>query len=349
MSNPTLVPDGLQLYDFAMFAYFGAFVLYAFHMFWMRKPWFGKIAVSVLWGAWGLHTWFLVNRSIFYFHQYQGFVLPSTNMFEAISFFVWLIVLLYFALELVLKTRMFGMVALVLPVAGLAYTARGMDQNARELMPALKSYWLVFHITAMFISYAAFAMAFSFAIMYLLRSRGLMLLEKIDPKFDLKYLDNVGYKLVLFGFPILTLGVFLGAVWADSAWGRYWGWDPKETWALITWFIYLSYLHLRMQWKMVGFRSALFNIIGFVAVMITFLGVNMLDGIFKLNSIHAYAEGGAVFFLVILGLAVLIPTLMFFLPMPKEDIMLGEKANKQSGFTRAADEQLPADNAKGKA
>ncbi len=348
MSDPTSATGGLQLYDFAMFAYFGAFVLYAFHMFWARKPAFGKIAVSALWIAFGLHTWYLVDRSIFYFHQYQGFVLPATNMFEAISFFIWLTIMLYFALEWVLKTRMFGMIALILPVAGLAYTARGMDQAARELMPALKSYWLVFHITAMFISYAAFALAFSFAIMYLMRSRGMKLLERIDPKFDLKYLDNVAHKLIMFGFPILTIGVFLGAVWADSAWGRYWAWDPKETWALITWFVYLAYLHLRLHWKMIGFRSALFNIIGFVAVIITFQGVNLLDSIFKTNSIHAYAEGGAVFFLVILGLAVLVPTLMFFLPMPKEDITLGEEATKKSEFTRAVDESPKPAKGKGK-
>lgn len=320
MNATTTAATGIQLYDVAMFAYFGAFLLYAVHMFFARGRNFGLVANLVLIAAWVLHTVFLVNRAIFYYHQHQGFVLPATNMFEAISFFAWLIVLCYFALEYMLKTRFFGMIALILPVAGLAYTARGMDQDARELMPALKSYWLVFHVTAMFISYAAFALAFSFAIMYILRARGVASLEKIDPRFDLKYLDTVSYRLVMFGFPILTLGVFLGAVWADSAWGRYWGWDPKETWALITWLIYLAYLHLRMQWRWVGYRSALLNIVGFIMVLVTFQGVNLLDRVFKLNSIHAYAEGGGVFFLAVLGLAVLIPLIMYFLPMPKEDI-----------------------------
>ena len=339
MGEPTAAAaPGLQVIDFSMLAYFTAFFAYAVHLFFVRSKQFGLVANLILLAGWVLQTIYLVERSIFYYHQHQGFVLPSTNMYEAILFFIWLIVLLYIILEYVLKTRIFGMIALILPVAGLAYAALTETRDARELMPALKSYWLVFHVTAMFISYAAFALAFSFAILYILRSRGLARMEKIDPKFNLKYFDEVGYSLVLFGFPILTLGVFLGAVWADSAWGRYWGWDPKETWALITWFIYLTYLHLRVQWKLVGYRSALFLIIGFVSVLITFQGVNLLDSVFKLNSIHAYAEGGAVFFLVVLGLAVLFPVIMYFLPAPREDVARNLDSISTAKVRRAADE-----------
>jgi len=331
----------IGLYDITMFAYFGAFIVYAVHMFFARSKPVGLIANLVLWAAWIMHTVFLVQRSVFYFHQHKGFVLPATNMFEAISFFVWLIVLLYFGLEIVLKTRYFGVLVLLLPVAGLAYTARGMSPDARELMPALKSYWLVFHVTAMFISYAAFALAFSFAIMYILRSRGIASLERIDPKFNMKYLDEVSYKLIMFGFPILTLGIFLGAVWADSAWGRYWGWDPKETWALITWLIYLAYLHLRVQWHLVGYRSALLNVIGFAMVLVTFQGVNLLDKAFNLNSIHAYAEGDGKFFLIVLGLAILIPTLMYFLPKPKEDVTRDVDSVSESRLEQTGAESDP--------
>jgi len=333
--------QGLQLYDYVMMVYFGAFVLYAFHMFWIRHKAMGAVASILLWLGWIGQTVFLVERAIFYYHQHQGFVLPATNMFEAISFFAWLIVLLYLIGEFVIKTRIFGVLGMIVPIAAMAYTAAGINTDPRQLMPALKSYWLVFHIVSVFIGYAAFAIAFSLAIMYLLNARRDHALKRIDPRFNLQFLDDWSYRMVLLGFPMLTLGIFLGAVWADSAWGRYWGWDPKETWALITWFIYLAFIHLRIHWRWVGYRSALFNIIGFASVLITFIGVNLLDRVFKLNSIHAYAEGGGTFMLVLLGLAVLIPTVLYFLPTPKEEAAPVE--DQLSEFTLAS--EVAADDA----
>ena len=309
---------GLQLYDYVMFLYFGAFLIYAAHMFFARDRRVGAVASAVLWVAFTGHTAFLVLRALHYNEQYQGFVLPATNMFEAIGFFAWLIVLIYLIGEFVIKTRIFGVLAMLVPIAAMAYTA--IDKSGpRELMPALKSYWLVFHIITVFIGYAAFAIAFSLALMYLFNVRRDNALRRIDPRFSLKFLDEWSYRMVLLGFPMLTLGIFLGAVWADSAWGRYWGWDPKETWALITWFVYLAFIHLRLQWRWTGYRSALFNIIGFISVLITFIGVNLLDSVFKLNSIHAYAQGGQEFMLIFLGLAILIPVLLYFLPTPREE------------------------------
>lgn len=347
MNEMAHASSGINVYDFATFAYLAAFLLYALHAFFFRQKSVGVAATLLLAAAWILHTVFLVERALLYNAQYQGFVLPATNMFEAISYFAWLVSLLYLIFETgFLKTRVFGVFALIIPAAAMAYTGKFMDPSPRELMPSLKSYWLVFHITAMFISYAAFALAFSFALMYVLRANGIKSLEKIDPKYNLRFLDDTTYKLVLFGFPVLTLGVFLGAVWADSAWGRYWGWDPKETWALITWFVYLAYLHLRLQWNWVGYRSALLNIIGFVAVLITFQGVNLLDSVFKLNSIHAYAEGGGIFMLAILGLAVLIPLVMHFLPKPQEADLRKDEAIGE-GFTLASTlEEKPGASAK---
>jgi len=334
VTESATVASGLVIYDYAMIGYFVAYVLYAAHAFWLRQRAVGIAAAIVLALTWVVHTLFFVQRAIFYYHQHQGFVLPATNMFEAISFFAWLTVLSYLIIEpLLLRTRFFGVFGLLIPVAAMAYTAKGVSQDPRELMPALKSYWLVFHVTAMFISYAVLALAFMFALLYILRSRKLRL-EAIDTRFNLKWLDEVSYKLVLFSFPVLTLGIFLGAVWADQAWGRYWGWDPKEVWALITWLLYLAYLHFRIQRGWIGYRSALLNIIGFVAVLITFVGVNLLDQVFKLNSIHAYAEGGGVFFLVILGLCVLIPLVMYFLPMPDEKVLSDERVLLSNGGAR---------------
>jgi cytochrome c-type biogenesis protein CcsB len=312
------ISTGLGVYDFAIVAYFVAFLVYAAHAFFFRQEAVGRVAAVLLGIAAILHTVFFVQRAVFYYHQHNGFVLPATNMFEAISFFAWLTVLCYLVLEpLLFKTRHFGVFGLMIPLASMAYTAKWISQDPRVLMPSLKSYWLVFHVTAMFISYALLALAFMFALLYLLRSRKLKL-ESINTRFNLQFLDRVSYKLVLLAFPVLTLGIFLGAVWADQAWGRYWGWDPKEVWALITWLVYLAYLHFRLQRGWIGYRSALMNIIGFVSVLITFIGVNLLDEVFKLGSIHAYAKGGGDFFLIVLGLAVLIPLVMYFLPMPDE-------------------------------
>ncbi len=173
MNEMAHASSGINVYDFATFGYLGAFLLYALHAFFFRQKSVGVAATLLLGASWILHTVFLVERSLFYHAQYQGFVLPATNMFEAISYFAWLVVLLYLIVETgFLKTRLFGVFALIVPAAAMAYTGKWMDPTPRELMPSLKSYWLVFHITAMFISYAAFALAFSFALMYVLRANG---------------------------------------------------------------------------------------------------------------------------------------------------------------------------------
>jgi cytochrome c-type biogenesis protein CcsB len=329
--------SGLGIYDYAMLAYFAAYALYALHAFSLRRAGFGWVCTVTLAAAFAMHTAFMVQRALFYNAQYQGFVLPATNMFEAISYFAWLIVLLYLVVDVFfIKTRVFGVFALIIPVAAMAYSTNALSADPRELMPSLKSYWLVFHISAMFISYAAFTLACTFAVMYVLRAHGIKSLERIDPKYNLRFLDDASYRMVLLGFPMLTLGVFLGAVWAFHAWGRYWGWDPKETWALITWFVYLAYLHFRLQWNFVGYRSALMNTIGFAVAMVTFLGVNLLDYVFNLHSIHTYAEGGGPFVLAVLGLAVFIPLVMHFLPKPPEE---GLRTDEDLGeeFKPAAD------------
>lgn len=310
------MPQTSQLYDYAMFGYFAAYVLYAALIVFRKSRGLGLLATGILAATWLVHTGFLIERGMFYYKQYQGFLLPSTNMFEAVGYFAWLVTLLYLIAERVLKTRAFGVLALLFPAGGVAYAARAMSADPRELMPSLKSYWLVFHVTAMFISYAGLFLSFVFALMYLLQARGGRWVARLDQRFTPKYLDDISHRIVLLSFPVLTLGIFLGAVWADSAWGRYWGWDPKEIWALITWLIYLAYLHLRYQLGWSGYRISLLNTLGFAAVMVTFQGVNLLDSVFKLNSIHAYATGSSVFLITVLAVAILIPVIMLLLPAP---------------------------------
>jgi cytochrome c biogenesis factor len=189
----------------------------------------------------------------------------------------------------------------------------------------LKSYWLVFHITAMFISYSGFALAAVFSLMYLLRAKGVKLLANAGERMSLRYLDETANRIIMIAVPVLTLGVALGAFWADAAWGRYWGWDPKETWALATWLIYIAYLHFRHRPGWLGYRSAVLSCLGFMAVLITFQGVNLLDNVFSLNSIHAYTMGAAnvqkdIISLGILALPTLVFLVMLFLRPPAGDL-----------------------------
>ena len=326
-ANVQQISNTLQFYDYAVFGYIAAFTLYAIHVFFARRPVVGLVASIVLGASWILQTVFMVRRSMFYFEQHGGFVLPSTNMFEVMNYFVWLSVPIYLIVEnRMIKTRLFGAFAMFIPLLMLAFNARSMSQDAgaadpRELFPSLKSYWLWIHVSCMILSYAMFAIGAIFATLYILRALGVLNLERFSPKFSLKDLDRSSYRMVLFAFPVLTLGVFLGAVWADSAWGRYWGWDPKEVWALIIWLIYLSYIHLRMMgWA--GYRPALINLLGFSTVLMTFWGVNILANVFGLNSIHAYSNGGQddMYFLILLAIGGLAPIVMLFLPRPKSDL-----------------------------
>lgn len=317
---------GLQIKDYAMIGYFVAYLFYALHAFVLRKEWMGRLAVITLGAGWILHTLFLVSRGLYYYNQHKGFLLPATNMYEATSYFAWLVTLLYFILEIRLfKTRLYGVFALIIPLAALGFAAKSMGPDPRELMPSLKSYWLVFHITAMFISYSAFALAAVFGLLYLLRVRGWLPMKTFGEKLSLRSLDELSNRIIMVGVPVITLGIALGAFWADAAWGRYWGWDPKETWALGTWFVYIIYLHLRHRPGWIGYRSAVLACLGFTVVLVTFQGVNMLDNVFSLNSIHAYTMGAANVQKDIIGLGVMaLPMILFaamlFLPPPRGDL-----------------------------
>jgi cytochrome c-type biogenesis protein CcsB len=151
----------------------------------------------------------------------------------------------------------------------------------------LKSNWLIAHVITCFVGYAAFAVAFGTSIMYLFKantagaSRGLAGLLPVAAA-----LEELTQQLVMFGFLFLSIGIITGAVWANSAWGRYWGWDPKETWSLVTWFVYATMLHARLMRGWQGRRIAYLSIIGFCAVLFTYFGVNLLPGL------HSYGSMG---------------------------------------------------------
>jgi cytochrome c-type biogenesis protein CcsB len=209
---------------------------------------------------------------------------PLSNLYESLIFFAVCISAIFLWMEFRSNKPAIG--AFVMPLACLAMAYASLSPNVSDriqpLIPALKSNWLIAHVITCFLGYAGFAIAFGISIMYLLRQREPAMAGAggILGSFpDGDTLDDLTYKMVQFGFLFLTAGIITGAVWANSAWGRYWGWDPKETWSLITWFIYATLLHARLMRGWSGRRIAYISIAGFMAVMFTYFGVNLLPGL----------------------------------------------------------------------
>lgn len=215
---------------------------------------------------------------------------PLSNLYESVVFFAWSIVLIFGIIDIKYKYKIIG--AFVMPFALMAMTWAQLylPTDINPLMPALQSNWLLYHVITCFLGYAAFAVACGVSIMYLIKAKseekgteaagGLM--AQFPPT---KILDDLNYKAIMIGFPLLTLGIITGAAWANYAWGTYWSWDPKETWSLIVWFIYAAFLHARFTKGWVGKRAAWLSIIGFAATIFCYLGVNLL-----LSGLHSYGN-----------------------------------------------------------
>ena len=216
---------------------------------------------------------------------------PLTNMYESLVFFAWCTTIFYIFMEYKYKARVMG--AFVMPFAftAMAYAsfAKGINQEISPLIPALQSNWLIAHVMTCFIGYGAFAVAGGLGMMYLLKQsadrRGLSKNTLTGGLPDLKIIDDLTHKTIVFGFMWLTAGIITGAVWANEAWGTYWSWDPKETWSIITWFVYASTLHARFTRGWSGSRIAWLAILGFISVFFTYFGVNFL-----LSGLHSYGS-----------------------------------------------------------
>jgi len=208
---------------------------------------------------------------------------PLSNLYESLVFFAWCIILLHLFVEWRYKSRVIGVIGTLLAVSALAYASLK-PSEIQPLIPALKSNWLIAHVFTCFIGYASFAIAFGISLLYLLRRvGGPAVLDRLPSD---RLMDELTHQLVMFGFLFLSAGIITGAVWANSAWGRYWGWDPKETWSLITWFVYATLLHARFMRGWHGNRFAVLSIVGFLAVLFTYFGVNYLPGL------HSYGAMG---------------------------------------------------------
>lgn len=199
--------------------------------------------------------------------------LPFSNSYEFLLSFTFVTVLMYLLYEILSNNKNAGGTVMLMNALLVAVILLLMPQQigqTSQLMPALKSPWLTVHVLTAIAAYSAFTLAAGLAIIQL---RNAVVTEDISI-----------YRLVGFGFAMLSLSIVLGAVWAEQVWGSYWTWDPKETWALVTWIIYAIYLHLHRQKGWRGNNARILVIIGFVLVLFTFFGVNYL-----LPGLHSYA------------------------------------------------------------
>ncbi|NEO28316.1 MAG: c-type cytochrome biogenesis protein CcsB, partial [Kamptonema sp. SIO4C4] len=261
---------------------------------------------------------------------------PLSNLYESLFFLTWGITAIHFIAEQRTGSRLVGIFTAPLAMGITAFAALSLPPEMREaapLVPALKSNWLMMHVSVMMLSYATLMVGSLLAIAFLLVTRGqnvqlqgsslgnggyrlktpstsedttapagfssanastatataVLNPPKTTPTLSpqrltvAETLDNISYRIIGLGFPLLTIGIIAGAVWANEAWGSYWSWDPKETWALITWLVFAAYLHARITRGWQGRKPAILAATGFVVVWICYLGVNLLG-----KGLHSY-------------------------------------------------------------
>ncbi len=254
---------------------------------------------------------------------------PISNLYESLFFLAWGITTMHLVAEWMSKSRLVGAVTspMAMGITAFAALTLPVDMQASEpLVPALKSNWLMMHVSIMMLSYATLMVGSLLAIAFLIVTRGqdvelrgssigtgafrrggvkpaetepeiasagggtaVMAAVKAEPALSLQRLsladtlDNISYRIIGLGFPLLTIGIIAGAVWANEAWGSYWSWDPKETWALITWLVFAAYLHSRITKGWQGRRPAILASTGLAVIWVCYLGVNLLG-----KGLHSY-------------------------------------------------------------
>ena len=241
---------------------------------------------------------------------------PLSNLYESLLFLTWILLTIYLYIEIKTKSKLIGsvLIPVALLISGFANLTLSPEmQKASPLVPALQSNWLMMHVSMMLLSYGTLIIGSLLCILFLVISRWKEInLKIIDdsslPLYNimldyydrpgsfrsneiselgklklLQSLDNWSYRIIGLGFPFLTMGIISGGVWANEAWGSYWSWDPKETWALITWLVFATYLHARITKGWEGKKTALLGSLGFFVIWICYLGVNFLG-----KGLHSY-------------------------------------------------------------
>lgn len=230
---------------------------------------------------------------------------PLSNLYESLLFLCWALTFFHLVLEKTTDKSLVLFGAILSPTALFTNAFANFSlptemQHSSALVPALQSNWLMMHVTVMILSYAALIFGSLLSIGFLILTTGvstedyenalkkdrtaLFVSEKPVLKFQwAETLDNLSYRMLGIGFPLLTIGILSGAVWANEAWGSYWSWDPKETWALLTWFVFAIYLHARITKNWQGKKPAFIAAFGFFVVWVCYLGVNLLG-----EGLHSY-------------------------------------------------------------
>ena len=258
-------------FELALTFYFTAMIISVVELFRSSKT-TTKMMVILVAAGFVLHT---VSIALRYADAGR---MPAVNPHEATSFFSWCTVLLFLILEFRYKIGLLG--SFIMPIIFVLMLSSSMlSRGIKALSPVLQSYWLGIHTVLAFMGNAAFAMAFGIGIMYLVQEHYLKskhpsgLFQRLP---SLQSLDEINYRLITIGFPLLTLAIISGAMWADKAWGGYLRGDPREVWALITWLIYAIVLHARLMAGWRGKRAAILSIIGFLTILIAFAGIKLL-------------------------------------------------------------------------
>ena len=264
------------LFTVTMLLYVAAMVVY-FLFIAARREGMAKVAVILQTAGFILHTAALIVRGV------GAGRLPLTNQYEFATSFACGLCLVSLIFVYRYKFHVLGAFAAPVIFLIIGYAAM-QSKDVHELMPALRSNWLGFHVSSAIIGYGGFGVSFVLGIIFLMREymKDQSFLDRHVPSRE--KLDLIAYRSVSLGLLFLTFCILTGAIWAERAWGSYWSWDPKETWSLITWIIYAAYLHLRINrgWK--GKAAAVFAVIGFIAVLFTYIGVNTF-----LPGVHSYA------------------------------------------------------------
>ena len=299
-----------QAVDVAFFAYLAAMVG-SFHFLAFRRPLVRRVSLAVTVLGAGSHLVALVARGI------AADRLPVGNMYEYSLLLTFLVVLAYLVgVERIARVTTLGGFVLAFVVLTLAVAVVFLYVGPAPLVPALDSYWRTVHVTAMIVSSSLLALGSVVTILYLWQERrerrasgapapimgGSIGVEDAPPHFEVDAvraghgsvsagrfpsaaaLDALASRILSFAFPLWTFGVISGAIWAEDAWGRYWGWDPKETWSFITWTVFAGYLHARTTSGWRGRRAAVIALVGFVSLLITYYAVNLW-----IVGLHSYA------------------------------------------------------------
>jgi cytochrome c-type biogenesis protein CcsB len=267
------------LVPFALVFYLAAAALYG--LMWIRSSRWTRIAAPGLLAA-GL----AVNLAQIFGRWATAGQPPFKTLFESLVLLAACIAIVYLVVEAVYRLRMLGVLSALGAGGAVLYALVQVQKEPVNLPAALQSGWFIPHVVVYFFGYAALFVAFAAAVVFIVRPAPIRLGRR-----DLTGSRDVDVEgmmdgAVRFGFVLLTLGLLMGAFWAQDAWGDYWAWDPKETWSLVTWLVFASHLHLRHVAGWRGRRSAIVVIVGFSAVMFTYLGMNLLPTAGQ--SLHVY-------------------------------------------------------------